>query len=83
MKKLIKICQKAYDSFLEPALIVSGPFIGMAVGGKTEYLQVAQATTKKFYEFFRRKKFIVNRHAWEWVKIECYVIHFKESFKIK
>ena len=44
MKKIFKGSQTAWNKFLKPAVNVAAPFIGTAVGGKTENPKVAQAT---------------------------------------
>ena len=46
MRNLIKISQKAWNSFLKPAVNVTAPFIGMPVEAKTKNPKAAQATTK-------------------------------------
>ena len=45
MEKIFKGTQSAWNNFLKPAINVSAPFIGMAVGAKTKNPKVAAATT--------------------------------------
>ena len=45
MKKIFKGSQIAWNKFLKPAVNIAAPFIGMAVGAKTENPKVAAATT--------------------------------------
>ena len=46
MNKLFKRSQKAWNSFLKPTIIILATVIGMVVGAKNKYPQVAHATTK-------------------------------------
>ena len=46
MKKIFKGSQITWNKFLNPAVNIAAPFIGMAVGTKTKNPKVAQATTK-------------------------------------
>ena len=45
MKKIFKGSQTAWNKFLESAVNVAAPFIGMVVGAKTKNPKVAAATT--------------------------------------
>ena len=45
MKKFVKGSQSAWNNFLNPAVNVAAPFIGMAVSAKTKNPKVGQATT--------------------------------------
>ena len=45
MEKIFKGTQSAWNKFIKPAINVSAPFIGMAVGAKTKNPKVAAATT--------------------------------------
>ena len=45
MKKIFKGSQTAWNKFLQPAVNIAAPFIGMAVGAKTKNPKVAAATT--------------------------------------
>ena len=45
MKTIFKGTEKKWIKFLNPAVKVAAPIIGMAVGAKTKIPKVAQATT--------------------------------------
>ena len=45
MKKLLKGSQTAWNKLSKPAVNITAPFIGMAVGAKTKNPKVAAATT--------------------------------------
>ena len=45
LPKIFKGTQTAWNNFLKPAVNVAAPFIGMAVGAKTENPKFAAATT--------------------------------------
>ena len=45
LKKILKGSQTASNKFLKPAVNVAAPIKGMAVGTKTKFPKVAQATT--------------------------------------
>ena len=45
MKRLFKVSQKAWNSFLKPTIITLAPVIGMAVGAKSKNKQIGAATT--------------------------------------
>ena len=44
---MFKGTQTAWNKFLQPAVNVAAPFIGMAVSAKTKNPKVGQATTNK------------------------------------
>ena len=45
MRKIFQGSEKAWNSFLKPAVNTVAPVIGMAVGAKSKNPQVGQATT--------------------------------------
>ena len=45
LKKIFKGTEKAWNSFLKPALNLAAPAIGMAVSANTKNPKVGQATT--------------------------------------
>ena len=45
LQKIFKGTQTAWNTFLQPAVNVAAPFIGMAVSAKTKNPKVGQATT--------------------------------------
>ena len=47
MKKIFKGSQTTWNKFLNPAVNVAVPFVGVAVSAKTKYPKVGQATTNK------------------------------------
>ena len=46
MKKIFKGSQTAWNKLLKPAVIMTAPFIEIAVSAKTKNPKVGQATTK-------------------------------------
>ena len=44
LKKIFKGTEKAWNSFLKPALNIASPYIGMAVAAKTKNPKLGQAT---------------------------------------
>ena len=54
MKKIFKGSQTAWKIFLNLAVNIAAPLIGMAAGAKTKNPKVAQATINFFKQYIRR-----------------------------
>ena len=77
VKKVFKVSQKAWNSFLKPTKNTLAPVFGLAVGAKSKNPQIGQATTNILKTILWRKKDITNRYARAWFKIESFVNSFQ------